>query len=176
MNCPSCKKEIVPDSVFCSWCSDFVPSSGQGKKANLFRRWVAWVLDLAIPVVLYVAAVAIVGSMSKDLGTVVAIVLPIAYLVWFLTLLPKGVTPGKKLMGLQVVNHQTGAIPGFGTMFVREIVGRFISGLGGGIGYLWAIFDKNAQAWHDKIAGTVVLKTAAPRLAGVPIPNPAGAL
>jgi len=93
-----------------------------------------------------------------------------------LTLLPKGVTPGKKLMGLQVVNHQTGAIPGFGTMFVREIVGRFISGLGGGIGYLWAIFDKNAQAWHDKIAGTVVLKTAAPRLAGVPIPNPAGAL
>ncbi|OLB49788.1 MAG: hypothetical protein AUI08_07075 [Gemmatimonadetes bacterium 13_2_20CM_2_65_7] len=160
MNCPSCKKEIVPDSVFCSWCSDFVPSSGQGKKAGLFRRWVALALDPLIAVVLYLVGVGIVGSISKDLGTVAAIVLPIVYLVWFLSLLRKGVTPGKKLMGLQVVNQQTGSIPGMGTMFVREFVGRFISGAFGGLGYFWAIFDKNSQAWHDKIAGTVVLKLA----------------
>src|SRR3989441_10949304 len=68
MNCPSCKKEIVPDSVFCSWCSDFVPSSGKGKKANLFRRWVALALDPLIAVVLYLVGVGIVGSISKDLG------------------------------------------------------------------------------------------------------------
>jgi uncharacterized RDD family membrane protein YckC len=160
MNCPSCKKEIVPDSVFCSWCSDFVPASGQGKKANLFRRWVALVLDVMIPMVLYGLAVWLIASISKDVGTIAAIVLPIAYLVWFLSLLPKGVTPGKKLMGLQVVDYQTGSIPGFGKMFVREIVGRFISGAFSGLGYFWAIFDKNSQAWHDKIAGTVVLKLA----------------
>jgi len=76
MNCPSCKKEIVPDSVFCSWCSDFVPSSGQGRKANLFRRWVALALDPLIAVVLYLLGVAIVGSISKDWGTVAAISLP----------------------------------------------------------------------------------------------------
>src|SRR2546428_10173350 len=140
MNCPSCKKEIVPDSVFCSWCSDFVPSSGQGKKANLFRRWVALTLDVLIPVVLYALAVWIIGSISKDMGTIAAIALPIVYLVWFLSLLRKGLTPGKKLMGLQVVDHQTGTVPGFAKMFVREIVGRFISAVGGGLGYLWAIF------------------------------------
>jgi len=65
-NCPSCKKEIVPDSVFCSWFSDFVRSSGQGRKANLFRRWVALALDPLIAVVLYLLGVGIVGSISKD--------------------------------------------------------------------------------------------------------------
>ncbi|PYP39522.1 MAG: hypothetical protein DMD48_06210 [Gemmatimonadetes bacterium] len=170
MNCPGCKKEIVPDSVFCSWCSDFVPSSGQGKKANLFRRWVALVLDVMIPVVLYALAVWIIASISKDMGTIAAIVLPIAYAVWFLSLLPKGVTPGKKLMGLQVVDYQTGTVPGFGKMFVREIVGRFISGAFSGLGYFWAIFDKNSQAWHDKIAGTVVLRL--PRRVAPVAPTP----
>jgi uncharacterized RDD family membrane protein YckC len=27
-----------------------------------------------------------------------------------------------------------------------------------GLGYFWAIWDKDNQAWHDKIAGTVVVK------------------
>ena len=173
MNCSSCKKEIVPDSVFCSWCSDFVPSSGQGKKANLFRRWVALALDPLIAVVLYLLGVGIVGSISKDWGTVAAIALPIVYLVWFLSLLRKGLTPGKKLLGLQVVDYQTGRIPGFGKMFVREIVGRFISGLFFGLGYFWAIFDKNSQAWHDKIAGTVVLRLAPASVPAARAPSPA---
>jgi len=173
MNCQSRKKEIVPDSVFCSWCSDFVPSSGQGRKTNLFRRWVAFALDPLIAVVLYLLGVGIVGSISKDWGTVAAISLPIVYLVWFLTLLRKGLTPGKKVMGLQVVDHQTGTIPGFGKMFVREIVGRFISGLFFGLGYFWAIFDKNSQAWHDKIAGTVVLRLAPASVPAARAPSPA---
>ena len=166
MNCPNCKKEIVPDSVFCSWCNDFVPATGQGKKANLFRRWVALALDPLIAVLLILLGVGIGGSISKNLAIVAAIALPIVYMVWFLSLLRKGLTPGKKLMGLQVVDHQTGAIPGFGKMFVREIVGKFVSGFFSGLGYFWAIFDKNSQAWHDKIAGTVVLKVA-PRVAPV---------
>ena len=145
MNCPSCKKEIVPDSVFCSWCSDFVPSSGKGKKANLFRRWVALALDPLIAVVLYLVGVGIVGSISKDLGIVAAIGLPIVYLVWFLGLLRQGLTPGKKLLGLQVVDHQTGTTPGFGKMFVRAIVGRFISGLFFGLGYFWAISTRTPR-------------------------------
>lgn len=160
MNCPSpsCQKEITPDSFFCPWCSAFVPMPGKGDKANLFARWVALVIDPLIAVMLYGLAIAIFGSISEDLAGVVAILLPLAYVIWFLTLLRKGQTPGKRLLGLQVVHQQTGAIPGFGKMFVREIIGRFISGLFFGLGYLWAIFDKNAQAWHDKIAGTVVLK------------------
>lgn len=164
MNCPSCHKEVVPDSFFCTWCDAFTPSPEQGDKAGLFRRWVAWMLDPFLAVALFLAAylfsIAVFGAVAEELAIVVAIVFPAVYFVWFLLLLRKGLTPGKWLLGLQVVNHQTGEIPGFAAMFIREIVGRTISGVIFGLGYLWAIFDKNAQAWHDKIAGTVVLKVA----------------
>jgi len=166
MNCPSCTKEITADSFFCMWCSDFVPSPDKGKKANVFARWVALVIDPLIPVALWGFAFLLSGvlaSISETLGTLMVIVsflFPAVYFVWFLSLLRQGLTPGKKLLGLQVVNHQTGEVPGFGKMFLREIVGRVISGLFLGLGYFWAIFDKNAQAWHDKLAGTVVLKVS----------------
>jgi len=168
MTCRSCNQEVTPDSVFCQWCSAFLPAPGRGAKANLFRRWVAMAIDPVIAVFMYLAALlvaAVVGGVvggeegAAGLSIVLSIVFPLAYFVWFLTLLPKGLTPGKKLLGLQVVNHQTGAIPGFGTMFLREIVGRFLSGLFLGLGYFWALWNKNAQAWHDKLAGTVVVKT-----------------
>jgi uncharacterized RDD family membrane protein YckC len=159
MNCPSCNKEIAPDAYFCVWCSAFVPDPGKGKKANLFARWIALVIDPVIAIVLYFIGVGILSSISKDIGLVAAIILPVVYLIWFLSLLRKGLTPGKKLLGLQVVNCQTGAIPGFGKMFLREIIGRFLSGLFLSIGYFWALFDKNGQAWHDKLAGTVVVKS-----------------
>ena len=160
MNWPSCQKEITPDSFFCQWCNKFVPSPEKGGKANLFARWVALAMDPLIAVVLYLLGIGIFGSLSQDAAIVTAMLLPVLYFVWFLTLFRRGRTPGKLLLGLQVVDHQTGAIPGFGKMFLREIVGRFISGLFFGIGYFWAIFDKNAQGWHDKIAGTVVIKAS----------------
>ncbi len=81
-------------------------------------------------------------------------------------------TPGKKLLGLQVVKYQTGEAPGFGTMLLRDF-SRIISGLFFGLGYFWALFDKNGQAWHDKIAGTVVLKRKKTEAMRESVPTPA---
>lgn len=171
MTCRNCNKEVTPDSFFCQWCSAFIPAPGRGKKANLFTRWLALAIDPLIALALWGVA-ALVGAGiggaaageegAGGVGLLMMILFPLGYFIWFLTLLPKGLTPGKKLLGLQVVNHQTGAIPGFGTMFLREIVGRFLSGLFLGLGYFWALWDKNAQAWHDKLAGTVVVKAGTP--------------
>lgn len=158
MECPSCKKEITAESFFCTWCSAFVPFPSKGQKPNLFARWFALAIDPLIAIILYLIGIGVFGAISKSLGVLAAVVLPFVYMVWFFKLFKRGQTPGKKLLGLQVVNYQTGDIPGFGKMFLREIVGRFVSGLFLGLGYFWAIFDKNSQAWHDKIAGTVVLK------------------
>ena len=66
-----------------------------------------------------------------------------------------------KISGLPVVDQRTGAIPGFRNLFVREVLGRLLSGLFLSFVYIWALFDKNAQTWHDKLAGTVVVKKAA---------------
>ena len=157
MTCPNCANDVATDAFFCARCSRFTPRPSLGSKANLFRRWLALVIDPLIGVLAWVLASALFGAISRDLGTAMAILFPVVYLVWFLTLLRNGLTPGKKLLGLQVVQHQSGNTPGFATMFLREIVGRFLSGLFLGLGYFWALFDKNGQAWHDKLAGTVVL-------------------
>jgi uncharacterized RDD family membrane protein YckC len=172
MTCPSCTKEIMPDAYFCNWCASFVPAPAKGKKAGLFGRWFALVVDPVIAIILYFVGVGLFSAVSRDLGLTAAVILPLVYFGWFLSLLRQGLTPGKKLMGLQVIDQQTGQIPGFGTMFIREIVGRFISGLIFGLGYLWAIFDKNGQAWHDKIARTVVVKV--PPGGSVALPAGAG--
>lgn len=158
MHCPSCRKEVAPDSYFCVWCSCFLPRAESGVKAGLFSRWVATAIDPFIAILLWGLAVTVLASISPDLGAFGAFAFPVVYGIWFLVLLREGQTPGKKLLGHRVVNCQTGQIPGYITMFVREIIGKFVSGLFFGLGYFWAIFDKNAQAWHDKMAGTVVVK------------------
>jgi len=167
MICRSCSQEVTPDSFFCQWCNAFLPAPGRGRKAGLFRRWLALAIDPFIGLFLFFAAMlvsmGIGGAVAGEegaagLGIMLMVLFPLGYFIWFLMLLPQGLTPGKKLLGLQVVNHQTGAIPGFWRMVLREIVGRSLSGLFFGIGYFWALWDKNAQAWHDKLAGTVVVK------------------
>lgn len=160
MMCKSCRNEITNDQFFCPRCSEFTPRRGCGKKAGLFSRYVALLIDPLIAVLAWFTASLVGGAIGGEgLALSMAVFFPIAYFIWFLSLLPKGLTPGKKLLGLQVVDYQTGATPGFGKMFLREIPGRILSGAFLSLGYFWAIWDKNAQAWHDKLAGTVVVKT-----------------
>ena len=159
MTCQNCSKETAPESYFCAWCNVLTADVRGGTRAGLFVRFMALLIDPLVAFVLYFGAIALFGSMSADLGVMVGVLLPVVYFVWFLTLLRRGLTPGKKLLGLQVLRAQTGAIPGFGMMFVRETFGRFLSGLAFGLGYFWAIVDRNGQAWHDRIAGTVVVRT-----------------
>ncbi len=67
-----------------------------------------------------------------------------------------GATIGKMLVGIRIVSNE-GRDIGFWQSFVRWI-GYYISGIFIFIGFLWSIFDKNSQSWHDKIAGTYVVK------------------
>jgi uncharacterized RDD family membrane protein YckC len=66
-----------------------------------------------------------------------------------------GQTPGKRLMGLRVV-QDTGEALSLGTAFLRW-VGYIVSALPLLMGFIWAGVDRRKQAWHDKIAGTVVI-------------------
>ena len=84
---------------------------------------------------------------------VVTSVLDMAYFTYFHGTM--GQTPGKRLMGLRVV-QDTGETIGLGTAFLRW-VGYIISALPMLMGFIWAGVDRRKQAWHDKIAGTVVI-------------------
>lgn len=65
-------------------------------------------------------------------------------------------TPGKRWLGLRVVDAKTGnnLTP---IQSLLRYLGYFISSLPMGLGFFWVLFDARKQAWHDKIAGTVVV-------------------
>ncbi len=61
------------------------------------------------------------------------------------------------IMGIKVVSVDGGPVS-VGKAFVRWI-GYFVSAIVFCLGFLWIIWDKEKQGWHDKIAGTYVVKT-----------------
>jgi len=65
-------------------------------------------------------------------------------------------TPGKLLFDCEVVDFNTGQTISFKQAILRY-VSYLIALLPVGLGFLWILWDKRKQGWHDKIAGTVVV-------------------
>lgn len=84
-----------------------------------------------------------------------AVLINAAYFIYFYG--TTGQTPGKKLLGLKVVRTDGKPVT-FGIAFLRW-VGYIISKLPFFLGFIWVVFDGRNQGWHDKIAGTYVIKT-----------------
>lgn len=66
-----------------------------------------------------------------------------------------GQSLGRKFLSIAVLTFDGQPI-GIGGAFLREIIGRWISGLVCYIGYLNALWDKDNQMWHDKMANCYV--------------------
>ena len=66
-----------------------------------------------------------------------------------------GKTVGKALMGLRVLG-QDGRRLTFSQALIRAL-SYYISGLALFIGFLWVLVDDRRQAWHDKLARTLVV-------------------
>jgi uncharacterized RDD family membrane protein YckC len=47
-----------------------------------------------------------------------------------------------------------------GRAFYREVIGKFVSGIILGIGYLMIAFDQKKQGLHDRMAETYVVRLA----------------
>jgi uncharacterized RDD family membrane protein YckC len=60
------------------------------------------------------------------------------------------------LLRLKVVRRD-GQNMTYGRAALREILGKFVSGITLGIGYLMVAFDAHKQGLHDKIADTCVI-------------------
>jgi uncharacterized RDD family membrane protein YckC len=70
----------------------------------------------------------------------------------------RGATVGGIVFDLQVVRLDGREID-WETAIVRAL-SCFLSLAVAGLGFIWIAFDGNRQAWHDKIAGTVVVRVA----------------
>lgn len=68
-----------------------------------------------------------------------------------------GGTLGKLLMGLRI-QHEEGKYLSLKDAFIRLTLGRAVSGLFFGLGYLWIFRNGKHQAWHDIVNETVVVR------------------
>lgn len=125
-----------------------------GPRAGFWRRFGAVLIDGIITGVVTV----ILLLLLKTVGYVLGIVLAAAYFTYFEGG-PTGQTPGKQALGIRVIDFSTGGPIGYGRAFIRYI-GRIVSSLVIYIGYLWMLWDKEKQCWHDKFATDVVVPAA----------------
>ena len=51
---------------------------------------------------------------------------------------------------------------GLGYGCVGRYLAYFVSTIPLALGLIWVAFDKRKQEWHDKLAGTVVIRTKKP--------------
>ena len=123
-------------------------------KASIGKRFIAVFIG-GIPA----SALNYIGSSTDSSALSLLVFLgALGYLVLQLFYYSKGKSIGKKLMGLQVVNSATQKPIGFWRMLLRETIGKFISSFILMLGYIWAIFDDNNQAWHDKLVDSIVVE------------------
>jgi uncharacterized RDD family membrane protein YckC len=66
-------------------------------------------------------------------------------------------TPGKMAIHARVVDARTGGPLSVPQAIVRYL-GYFVSTVPFCLGLVWVAFDARKQGWHDKIAGTVVVR------------------
>ncbi len=76
---------------------------------------------------------------------------------WVLTWSMLGASLGQKALGMRVVNALNGERIDIGKALIRY-VGFVISVIPFALGLIWAAFDPRKQGWHDKIAGTYVVR------------------
>jgi len=71
-------------------------------------------------------------------------------------------TPGKMAISARIVDARTGGKPTTGQLIGRYLA-YYVSTIPLFLGLIWVAFDPRKQGWHDKLAGTVVVR---PRVRG----------
>jgi uncharacterized RDD family membrane protein YckC len=113
-------------------------------KAGFWERMGAGFLDVVL--------VGILGSLvgGPPLGFLVALAYFAGMWAW------KGTTVGGIVLKLQLVRTDGQSVT-FLVALVRALAAAF-SVIFLFIGFLWIAWDRDKQGWHDKIAGTVVVR------------------
>jgi uncharacterized RDD family membrane protein YckC len=122
------------------------PITASLPRAGFWIRMVALLLDLVLVAVL----MDVLGHSAHDMELLVLAVY--GAVMWKL----RGTTVGGIVFDLHVVRLDGRPID-WETAIVRAI-SCFLSLVVAGLGFFWIAFDDGKQAWHDKIAGTAVVR------------------
>ncbi|MCY3779651.1 MAG: RDD family protein [Chloroflexi bacterium] len=152
------------------------PATSQFKLASLGKRFIAICIDGFIVALFSFAVMAALGHFAQlyeamsslDEAIIAAAIsqfqseaIPVNLVVSgiynvVLMVAFNGQTLGKMVFGMRVVKKNGGRITVLDA-FVRNVFGYTISQIFL-LGYMWAALDGERQAWHDKMAGTMVVE------------------
>ncbi|CAA6810306.1 MAG: RDD family protein [uncultured Thiotrichaceae bacterium] len=133
--------------------------------AGFWRRFLATILDtvfillITIPLTYLVYGDAFLDSEAFVMGgadVVINYLLPFILVIAFW--IYKSATPGKMMMGIKIIDAETGGKPSTG-QYIGRYFGYILSTIALLLGYFWVIWDKKKQGWHDKLAKTLVVRT-----------------
>jgi uncharacterized RDD family membrane protein YckC len=160
--------------------------SNELRYAGFWIRLLAFLIDsflllaVTLPLLLWVYGWEYFESGSTIRGPmdfVISWVLPALAAVAFWRY--RSATPGKMIVSAWIVDERTGQQPSLAQCIVRYFA-YVVSAVPLGLGFLWIAFDPRKQAWHDKLAGTVVtwgqwaeMRESASTEAEQPAPPPA---
>jgi uncharacterized RDD family membrane protein YckC len=120
-------------------------------RAGWWSRCAATLID---SVILSVGYTILVGIFGADLGAVLALGAEVGYFVYFWS--KSGQTPGDSALNLRVI--RTNGKPLDTSAAFLRVIGWVVSSFAAGLGFLWAAWDPEKQGWHDKMAGTYVVR------------------
>ena len=167
MFCPDCGQDNPDEAGFCRACGAALEVSSLAEPvgieaavtvvdyAGFWIRFAAWIIDSVIVWI----GIGVLSALSR-FGAFYVASLPVLLLgpLYFVLLTGLlGQTVGKMTVGIRVVGRN-GQAPGLGYAALREIVGKFVSIIAFLLGFLWIGWDGTKQGWHDKIAGTHVVR------------------
>ena len=111
-------------------------------RAGFWRRFAAAFIDgILLGIVSW-----ILSQILGTTGSVLTLLVGIAYYTYFHG--KTGQTPGDAALSIRVVDKDGGGSIGYGRAFVRWLV-SLVSGFVLLLGYLWMLWDKERQTWHQ---------------------------
>ncbi|QRX84891.1 RDD family protein [Glaciimonas sp. PAMC28666] len=127
------------------------------------RVWASLIDTVLMLIVILPIMFAIYGRVQMASGVtftgasniLISYVLPAVVVIAFWT--ARHATPGKMVIGASIVDAKTGAPPSLRQHVIRYL-GYYLSTIFFCLGFIWVGLDRRKQGWHDKLAGTVVVR------------------
>jgi uncharacterized RDD family membrane protein YckC len=125
-------------------------------KAGFWIRTFAYIID-AIGIGIVSGIISSIVSRDPTASNGLNLLIGLAYFAYFWSAQGGGQTLGMRLFNLKVIRTDGSALTL--TQALIRCVGLFVSFICFAIGVIWVAFDAGKQGWHDKIAGTYVVRT-----------------